>query len=96
MKMTSMIGEATKYDKKLAVERKKVKSWLKSVSAFANTEGGVLVFGVDDNDEIIGLQDAKADSEFVSQKIKERISSFPNINLRFLIDWGSWSAREVV
>ena len=83
MKMTSMIGEATKYDKKQAVERKKVKSWLKSISAFANTEGGVLVFGVDDNDEIIGLQDAKADSEFISQKIKERISSFPNVNLRF-------------
>lgn len=83
MKMTSMIGEATKYDKKQAVERKKVKSWLKSISAFANTEGGVLVFGVDDHDEIIGLQDAKADSEFISQKIKERISSFPNVNLRF-------------
>ena len=30
--MKRYLGEATVYDKKQAVERKKVKSWLKSVS----------------------------------------------------------------
>lgn len=40
MKITDLLGEATEYDKKQAVEHKKVKSWLKSVSAFANTAGG--------------------------------------------------------
>ena len=40
MKREEFLGEATEYDKKQAVERKKVKSWLKSVSAFANTIGG--------------------------------------------------------
>lgn len=33
MKITNLLGEATEYDKKQAVEHKKVKSWLKSVSA---------------------------------------------------------------
>ena len=33
-----LIAECTSYDFKEMLERKKVKSWLKSVSAFANTE----------------------------------------------------------
>ena len=45
MKITDFLGEATEYDKKQAVEHKKVKSWLKSVSAFANTAGGTLIIG---------------------------------------------------
>ena len=39
----ALIGEATEYDKKRNVERKQVKSWLKSVSAFANSFGGTLI-----------------------------------------------------
>lgn len=34
-----LIGEATEYDKKVALEVKKPKSWCKSVSAFANGVG---------------------------------------------------------
>ena len=83
MKFLDYVGEATQYDKKRSVERKKIKSWLKSISAFANTEGGVLIFGVDNNDEIVGLENAKEDAEFISQKIKERISVFPSANLKF-------------
>lgn len=82
MNLKEMLGEATEYDKKQAVERSKVRNWLKSVSAFSNGIGGILVFGVSDNDEIIGLQDIKSDSEFVSQKIKERIDPTPQSILR--------------
>lgn len=46
MKITDIFGEAAECDKKQAVEKKKVKSWLKSVSAFANTAGGMLIFGI--------------------------------------------------
>lgn len=81
MRICDFIGEATEYDKKVAVERRKVRSWLKSISAFANTRGGCLLFGVDDDGEIEGLTDIKADSEFISQKIKERISPLPEINM---------------
>ena len=36
----ALIGETTAYDKKQQIEAKRPKSWLKSVSAFANGEGG--------------------------------------------------------
>ena len=80
--MAKYIGETTEYDKKQEVERRKVKSWLKSVSAFANGGGGCLLFGIADDDTIIGLNDAKADAEFISQKIKERIDPMPQIDLK--------------
>ena len=41
----TLIGEATAYDKKQMLEVRRPKSWLKSVSAFANGEGGTLIFG---------------------------------------------------
>lgn len=80
--MAKYIGETTEYDKKQEVERRKVKSWLKSVSAFANGSGGCLLFGIADDDTIIGLTDAKTDAEFISQKIKERIDPMPQIDLK--------------
>ena len=40
MDIKRLIGEATEYDKKEKLEYKKPKSWLKSVSAFANGMGG--------------------------------------------------------
>ena len=46
MDIKKLIGEATDYDKKLMLEEKKPKSWCKSVSAFANTLGGALIFGM--------------------------------------------------
>ena len=82
MDIAKYIGETTEYDKKQEVERRKVKSWLKSVSAFANGGGGCLLFGIADDDTIIGLTDAKADAEFISQKIKERIDPMPQIDLK--------------
>ena len=41
-----LIAECSSYDFKEMLERKKVKSWLKSVSAFANTDGSSLFYGV--------------------------------------------------
>ncbi len=43
-----LIAEATECDFKVALETKKPKSWLKSVSAFSNGIGGTLFFGVSD------------------------------------------------
>ncbi len=44
-----LIAEATECDFKVALETKKPKSWLKSVSAFSNGIGGTLFFGVSDD-----------------------------------------------
>ncbi len=38
MKIIDFIGEVTEYDKKEILEERKPRSWLKSVSAFANME----------------------------------------------------------
>ena len=76
-----LIAEATECDFKVALEVKKPKSWLKSVSAFANGIGGTLFFGIDDDRNIIGLQDAQADAEAISRLIKERITPYPNFVL---------------
>lgn len=75
------IAEATECDFKAALETKKPKSWLKTVSAFANGEGGVLIFGVDDDHNLIGLVDPQSDAETISQLINERISPVPRFIL---------------
>ena len=58
-----LIAEATECDFKVALETKKPKSWLKSVSAFSNGIGGTLFFGVSDDREPIGLSDVQKDAE---------------------------------
>ena len=78
-----IIGEATDYDKKQALESKRPKSWLKSVSAFANGTGGTLIFGIADDESIVGLQDAKHDAEMISECIHARIDPQPIVNLKF-------------
>lgn len=78
-----LIGEATEYDKKVALEERKPKSWCKSVSAFANGFGGSLIFGISDDGEIIGLDDAEGDAEKISETIKTRMNPIPEFKLRF-------------
>ena len=79
LELSELLGETTEYDKKRSVEMRKPKSWLKSVSAFANGIGGTLVFGIADDDTVTGIEDIKGTSEFVSEKIKERIDPFPEV-----------------
>ena len=73
----SLIGEATAYDKKQMLEVKRPKSWLKSVSAFANGEGGALIFGISDDDCIVGLANAERDAEKISEEIKTKLDPVP-------------------
>ena len=79
----SLIGETTVYDKKQMLETKRPKSWLKSVSAFANGEGGTLIFGISDDDQIVGLADAESDAEKISEEIKTKLDPVPVVNLEY-------------
>ena len=88
MDITSLIGEATEYDKKAALEIKRPKSWCKSVSAFANTSGGTLIFGISDDGKIIGLTDSEGDAERISEIIKTRLDPIPEFNLSFCEEKG--------
>lgn len=76
-----LIAEATECDFKVALETRKPKSRLKSVSAFANGIGGTLFFGIDNDKNIVGLADAQTDAETISRLIKERITPYPNFIL---------------
>lgn len=78
-----LIGEATEYDKKVALEVKKPKSWCKSVSAFSNGMGGRIIWGIADDDTLVGLADAKGDAEKISEAIKVHIDPIPEFNLSF-------------
>ena len=83
MNIKDLIGEATEYDKKLALEEKKPKSWCKSVSAFANTFGGALIFGISNEGMVVGLENPEGDAEKVSEAIKTRLDPIPEFKLRF-------------
>jgi predicted HTH transcriptional regulator len=84
MNIKELIGEATEYDKKQALEERKPKSWCKSVSAFANGIGGTLIFGIADNDEVVGLKNAERDAEVISEQIKTRIEPIPEFHISFM------------
>ena len=76
-----LISECTAYDYKEALEEKKPKSWLKSVSAFANTLGGSLFFGVDNDGNVKGLDDIQHVGEVISQKIRDYMDPLPNVDM---------------
>ena len=79
--------ENTNIDFKEKVEYSKPKSWLKSVSAFANSNGGILLFGVRDNDrKAIGLTNVIKDSEKVSELINSKIIPLPRYELNTFSD----------
>lgn len=71
--------EASFLDYKIFLEAEKPKSWLKSVSAFANTKGGHILFGVTDKThEAIGLDDVQKAASKIAEIISVRIS--PKVN----------------
>ena len=76
-----LIAECSNYDFKEMLERKKVKSWLKSVSAFANTDGGSLFYGVSDDGEVVGIDNPQSDADFISETIKARLDPIPEVLL---------------
>ena len=68
-----LIAEATEYEYKSIVEVNKPRSWLKTVSAFANGVGGSIYFGVSDDGVAIGLDKPQKYAEQISELIKARI-----------------------
>ena len=60
--------------------------------AFANTKGGYLLIGVDDNKEIVGVESEKSESELV----KDVAQNFCEPPLDFSIDYIDMNGKEVV
>jgi len=81
LNLKDYLGETNLYDKKEKLELNKPKSWLKSVSAFANSRGGKLIFGVKEDNTIVGLKDFKKTSEHISELIKTKMDSVPEFDM---------------
>jgi ATP-dependent DNA helicase RecG len=61
------------------LEEKRPKSWLKTVSAFANGLGGSLFFGIDNNGIVRGLEDVQHVCEIISAKIRDYMDPLPEV-----------------
>lgn len=81
MELEALIAECTAYDFKLILEEKKPKSWLKSVSAFANGLGGSLFFGIDNDGVVRGLDDVQHVCETISSKIRDYMDPLPDTEM---------------
>ena len=81
MELNSLIAECTAYDFKVMLEEKKPKSWLKSVSAFANGLGGSLFFGIDNDGIVKGLDDVQHVCEAISSKIRDYMDPLPEVEM---------------
>lgn len=81
MVLKTLIAECTAYDFKLMLEEKKPKSWLKSVSAFANGLGGSLFFGIDNECVVRGLDNVQHVCEVISTKIRDYMDPLPEVEM---------------
>ena len=88
MIIEKLISECTAYDYKGMLEESKPKSWLKSVSAFANGLGGSLFFGVDNNGLVRGLEDIQHVTEAISLKIRDYMDPIPDVEMIPLVAEG--------
>ena len=59
------------------LEEKKPKSWLKSVSAFANGLGGSLFFGINNDGIVKGLNDVQHVCE--ASRIRDYMDPLPEV-----------------
>lgn len=73
--------ESTTVECKESLNTAKPKSWLKTISAFANTDGGVLIIGVSDKGELIGVKDIQNEAAKAAEIINAHIEPVPRYNL---------------
>lgn len=82
-------AETSNIDYKIALEEKRPKSWLKSVSAFANSKGGIILFGVDDSThELEGLDNVQQVAEKITEIINARILPLPRYEINSFTENG--------
>ncbi len=68
-----LLSETTDIEFKESLEMSKPKSWLKTVSAFANGIGGSIYWGIGNDRNVIGISDAQQMIEKISAAIKAKI-----------------------
>ena len=66
-----------KETKHLEFKEKITNTFLKTVSAYANYDGGTIIFGINDNGTIVGLSDITKQSLAIENKINDSIKPQP-------------------
>lgn len=80
-------AETSNIDFKEKLEERKPKSWLKSVSAFANSKGGVILFGVEDvSHKLVGLDNIEQIAETITEFINTKITPLPRYEINTFVD----------
>lgn len=72
--------------RKLEFKETVTNTFLKTVSAFSNYDGGEIVFGVDDNGKVKGISDGKQSCLDIENKINDTISPQPDYTLELQSD----------
>ena len=84
-------AETSNIDYKEKLEEQKPKSWLKSVSAFANTKGGIILFGVEDKShKLKGLDNVQEVSEKITNLINSKITPLPRYEINTFVEDGKY------
>ncbi|MFR4216408.1 MAG: ATP-binding protein [[Clostridium] innocuum] len=71
-----------KESKTLEFKESITKSFLKTVSAFSNYDGGEIIFGIDDDGNIKGLSDPKSTCLDIENRINDNIVPLPGYSLK--------------
>jgi len=67
---------------KLEFKEDLTNSFLKTVSAFSNYDGGQIIFGVDDAGNVVGVKDSKEFTLAIENKVNDNISPMPDYSLQ--------------
>jgi len=79
--LDQLISECSYYEFKIDLEVKKPKSWLKTVSAFSNSFGGTIFFGVSNEKIVEGIENPQYVSDKISELVNSRIEQVPNMQI---------------
>jgi len=77
-----LISESTTIEFKEELNFDKPKQWLKTVSAFANTNGGTIIVGITDDRRLVGVSNINELTANVATYIKARIDPVPTYEIR--------------
>ena len=74
-----------KENRKLEFKENITNTFLKTVSAFANYDGGTILFGVDDNGKVVGLENLDQQCLDIENRINDSIKPKPDYSISLQI-----------
>ena len=72
--------------KRIEFKRELTDSFLKTVSAYANEGGGAVLFGVDDDGVVVGLENPRGVALRIENKINSTLDPIPSFSLTINAD----------